>query len=202
MAQGSVFRGRWFKVYHFLGARMFHYSFFIWVFFHEHSRFTVQKEKGEAISLIALYHFHPFQTLRHLNPFKDTQTFRQRHCCRELPSLHTWQPDLNWEHLVSRRKSIATTLRALYGKLNWGQKYRVFFRENTHSEAVAYMLDLVFSSVCFITIKVIQIIFWRFHKRKKKPPVEVTKKDVLFCWTMLVFSWIFLFKCQCSVEGL
>ena len=85
MAQGSVFRGRWFKVYHFLGAWMFHYSFFIWVFFHEHSRFTVQKGKGEAISLIALYHFHPFQTLRHLDSFKDTQTFRQRHFLQRAP---------------------------------------------------------------------------------------------------------------------
>ena len=32
--------------------------FSIQVFFHEHSRFTGQQEKGEAISLTTLYHFH------------------------------------------------------------------------------------------------------------------------------------------------
>ena len=30
----------------------------IWVFFYEHSRFIGQQGKGEAISLISLYHFH------------------------------------------------------------------------------------------------------------------------------------------------
>ena len=33
--------------------------FFIWVFFHEHSRFTGQQVKGEGISLTPLYQFHP-----------------------------------------------------------------------------------------------------------------------------------------------
>ena len=32
---------------------------FSWVFFHEHSRFTWQQGKGEAISLKPPYHFHP-----------------------------------------------------------------------------------------------------------------------------------------------
>ena len=32
--------------------------FSIWVFFHEHSQFIVQLEKGEAIPLTPLYHFH------------------------------------------------------------------------------------------------------------------------------------------------
>ena len=36
------------------------FFFLIWVFFHEHSRFTGQQGKGEAISLSPLYHFHPF----------------------------------------------------------------------------------------------------------------------------------------------
>ena len=31
----------------------------IWVFFHEHLRFTMQQGQGEAISLTPLYHFHP-----------------------------------------------------------------------------------------------------------------------------------------------
>ena len=36
----------------------------VWVFFHEHSWFTGQQEKGEAISLTPLYYFHPLH--RHL----------------------------------------------------------------------------------------------------------------------------------------
>ena len=35
------------------------FFFSIWVFFHEHSRFTGQQGKGEGIYLTPLYHFHP-----------------------------------------------------------------------------------------------------------------------------------------------
>ena len=41
------------------------FFFSTWVFFHEHSRFTGQQRKGEAISLSPLYHFHPLH--RHLD---------------------------------------------------------------------------------------------------------------------------------------
>ena len=41
------------------------FFFSIWVFFHEHSRFTGQQGKGEAISLTPLCHFHPYH--RHLD---------------------------------------------------------------------------------------------------------------------------------------
>ena len=37
------------------------FFFSIWVFFHEHSRFTVQQGKGEGIYLAPLYHFHPLR---------------------------------------------------------------------------------------------------------------------------------------------
>ena len=40
-------------------------QFFIWVFFHEHSRFTGQQGRGEVISLTPLYHFHLLH--RHLD---------------------------------------------------------------------------------------------------------------------------------------
>ena len=39
--------------------------FSIWVFFHEHLRFTGQQGKGEAISLSPLYQFHPLH--RHVD---------------------------------------------------------------------------------------------------------------------------------------
>ena len=35
------------------------FFFFIWVFFHEHSRFAGQQGKGEDIYLTPLYHFDP-----------------------------------------------------------------------------------------------------------------------------------------------
>ena len=43
----------------------FFFFFPIWVFFHEHSRFTGQQGKGEGIYLTPLYHFHPLH--RHLD---------------------------------------------------------------------------------------------------------------------------------------
>ena len=50
-----------------LWIQFLEYIFFssIWVFFHEHSRFKGQQGKGEAISVIPLYHFHPLH--RHLD---------------------------------------------------------------------------------------------------------------------------------------
>ena len=41
------------------------FFFSIWVFFHEHSLFTGQQEKGEGIFLTPFYHFHPLH--RHLD---------------------------------------------------------------------------------------------------------------------------------------
>ena len=43
----------------------FFFFFSIWIFFHEHSRFTGQQGKGEGIYLTPLYHFHPLH--RHLD---------------------------------------------------------------------------------------------------------------------------------------
>ena len=44
---------------------LYYVFLYICAFFHEHSRFTGQQGKGEATSLIPLYHFHPLH--RHLN---------------------------------------------------------------------------------------------------------------------------------------
>ena len=41
------------------------YFFSIWVFFHEHSQFAGQQEKGETISFTPLFRLHPFH--RHLD---------------------------------------------------------------------------------------------------------------------------------------
>ena len=38
---------------------IFNDCFFVWVFFHEHSRFTAQLGKGETNSLTPLYQFYP-----------------------------------------------------------------------------------------------------------------------------------------------
>ena len=45
--------------------KRFNCFFSFWFFFHEHSEFTGQQGKGEAISLSTLYHFHPLH--RHLD---------------------------------------------------------------------------------------------------------------------------------------
>ena len=58
--------------------------FSIWVFFHEHSQFTEQQRKGEAISLTPLYHFHPLH--KHLDIISLTITEESSllyiACCR------------------------------------------------------------------------------------------------------------------------
>ena len=36
------------------------FFFSIWISFHQNSRFSVQQEKGEAISITPFYHFHQF----------------------------------------------------------------------------------------------------------------------------------------------
>ena len=56
-----IFQARSQRSFQFLILRFF---FSIWVFFHEHSRFTGQQGKGEGIYLTPLYHFHPLH--RHL----------------------------------------------------------------------------------------------------------------------------------------
>ena len=56
----------YFSLYYqfYLKVVLFLFFFSIWVFFHEHSRFTGQQEKREGICLTPLYHFHPLH--RHL----------------------------------------------------------------------------------------------------------------------------------------
>ena len=71
--------------------------FSIWVFFHNHSRFTGQQGKAETITLTLLYHFHPFH--RHFQP--DDY-------CRELTTAHSQQPNSNRKALVSESKSLTT----------------------------------------------------------------------------------------------
>ena len=54
------------KIIHHCYCMLMRFFFFsIWVFFHEHSRFTGQQRKGEGIYLTPLYHFHPLH--RHLD---------------------------------------------------------------------------------------------------------------------------------------
>ena len=80
------------------------FFFSIWVFFHEHSRFTGQQSKGGRYLFNSPLPFPPAsETLRH----------QSGDYCRELASAHSQQPDSNREALVSVRKSLTTTLRAL-----------------------------------------------------------------------------------------
>ena len=66
------------------GYSLFFFFFFfsIWVFFHEHSRFTGQQGKGEGIFLTPLYHFQPLH--RHLD------------ISRAIPYYHTGRANRGW----------------------------------------------------------------------------------------------------------
>ena len=78
--------------------------FFYLRFFPEHSGFTGQQRKGEAISLTHFNHVHPLQ--RHSDI--------SRAITAESSPLHSsWQPDSNREPLVSESKSLTTKLHTL-----------------------------------------------------------------------------------------
>ena len=77
--------------------------FFIWVFSYEHSQFTGQQGKGEAISLIPLFHLHL--------PHKDFRHWPDDYWS-VLTSAHSLQPDADQKPLDFERKSLNTKLRA------------------------------------------------------------------------------------------
>ena len=58
--------------------------FSIWVFFHEHSQFTGQQEKGEVICLTGPYHFYPLCS--YLNIRRATSQ-RPRFCTQVAAGL-------------------------------------------------------------------------------------------------------------------
>ena len=45
-----------------------------WVFFHEHSQFTGQQEKGEVICLSSLYHFYPLCSFLNISRTTKAET--------------------------------------------------------------------------------------------------------------------------------
>ena len=69
LVEGAIF----FKIGHLLRRlKQLHLEkdrFYIWVFSHEHSRFTRKQGKGEALSLLPLSHFHPLH-----RPFDISRT--------------------------------------------------------------------------------------------------------------------------------
>ena len=73
---------------------------FVWVFFHEYSRFTGQQEKVEAIILTLLYHFH-----LHLDHSQTITT--------ESSPLH---------HLGSKRELLVSKRKPLTPKLHHPSK--------------------------------------------------------------------------------
>ena len=80
--------------------------FSIWVFFHEHSRFTGQQGKGKGIYLTPLYHFHPLH--RHLDI--------SRAITAESSLLHIAG---SRTPLVSERKLLTTTCSENMQQIYW-----------------------------------------------------------------------------------
>ena len=62
--EGPIFRS-YLKLANLNLAFIYLSYFYIWVFFHDHSRITGLQEKREGISLTPNYHFHPLY--RHLD---------------------------------------------------------------------------------------------------------------------------------------
>ena len=91
-----------FLCYSFIMSLCYIVFFSVWVFFHEHSRFTGQQRKGKAISINSLYHFQPLHRHSTLAGY-----------CRESTSGHSWHPGSNREPLVSECRSLTTKLRVL-----------------------------------------------------------------------------------------
>ena len=93
-----------------LSARFIFYSFFlsIWVFIHEHSRFTGEQGKGESISLIPLYHFQLLH--RHLDIIRAIAV---ENSTSHIAISPCQDPDSKREALVSESQSLTTKLHAL-----------------------------------------------------------------------------------------
>ena len=72
----------------------------IWVIFYEHSQFTGQQEKGDAICLTPLCHFHPLH--KHLD---ISQTITA-----EISPLHIASSQTRAEPLFSEREWLSTKL--------------------------------------------------------------------------------------------
>ena len=89
--------------------RFWKISFSIWVFFHEHYRFTGQQGKREGIYLTFLNHFHLLH--RHVNISRAITA--ESSPLQELTSAHSEKPDSNREPLVSESKLLTTKLSAL-----------------------------------------------------------------------------------------
>ena len=82
-----------------------HYFYFsVWIFFHQHSRFTGQQGKEKTISLISLYHFHPSH--RHLDISRAiTAESSPLHIGNSrIRSGHLWFPSANRYPLESALK--------------------------------------------------------------------------------------------------
>ena len=75
-------------------------------FFYKHSRIAELQAKRQDLSLTPLCHSHPLH--RHLDIHSPADYYW------ELAFAYSYQPDLNWETLVSERKPLITKLRVLW----------------------------------------------------------------------------------------
>ena len=61
--------------------------------------FTIHETAGEGGGYL-------FNSSLPLRPASQTLRYQPGDYCRELTSAHSWQPDSNWEPLISERKSL------------------------------------------------------------------------------------------------
>ena len=107
-------------------SKIFEHLFSTWVFFHEHSQFTGQQGKGEAISFILFYLFHLFN--RH---FDICQVITTASSPLHIASSHTQIRNF-W---ISKCNSLTTKLRTklqhlIYIEMFKFLQYLIFFTQN------------------------------------------------------------------------
>ena len=86
---------KWYQIMQIVSCHLFCEFFFL-----EHSQCPGQEGKGEAISLVPLYHFQPNHIFRHqLGDYY-----------RKLTSPHSQQPASNQEPLFSERKLLTSNV--------------------------------------------------------------------------------------------
>ena len=124
------------------------FFFSTWVLFHEHSRFTGQQRKREAISLSPLYSFDPLH--RHLD---NSQTITAESSPLHIANsrIRTGKP------LVSECKSLTTKLCLLFGS--------TYFKEHILMAASAiYFFVIFFVLRLFLLI----LLLISFHQKWKE----------------------------------
>ena len=147
--------------------------FFFWVFFGEHSRFTGQQGKGEAISLTSLYHVHPLH--RHLDISRaitaDSSLVHIASSCTRTGKL--WFPSTN------RHPLNCTPLNIYYGVLMSSGITWLTIRKRFPNTNIIFVINRCGMNIklcvqfCYF-VNVILMLFQLFYHSSVRPAIYKT----------------------------